>query len=78
MDGTAEGIGVWEGEGAWTGVEKPERDNLGLADPVADFGRGLRANEGSELDGICHPPSFAWSTCIPATHQLPNHVPGIR
>lgn len=68
IDGTAIGEGVYEvvGVGVGAGLGKPERDSFGLAPPVADLGRGLSANDGREFDGICQPPSLAWSTCIPA------------
>ena len=59
IDGTVAGIGVINGEDGGTGLEKPERESLGLAPPVADLGRGLSASDGSELDGICQPPSLA-------------------
>lgn len=59
IDGTATGAGVDDGEGEGAGLENPERESLGLAPPVADFGRGLSARDGSELDGICQPPSLA-------------------
>jgi hypothetical protein len=50
---------VYDGVGVGAGLEKPERDSLGLAPPVADFGRGLSASDGSEFEGICQPPSLA-------------------
>jgi hypothetical protein len=59
IDGTAMGDGVYDGVGVGAGLEKPERESLGLAPPVADFGRGLSARDGSELEGICQPPSLA-------------------
>jgi hypothetical protein len=59
IDCTAMGDGVYDGVGVGAGLEKPERESLGLAPPVADFGRGLSARDGSELEGICQPPSLA-------------------
>jgi hypothetical protein len=66
IDGTAAGAGVYDGEGMGAGLEKPDRESLGFAPPVADLGRGLSARDGREFEGICQPPSLAWSTCIPA------------
>lgn len=59
IDGTAIGDGVYDADGDGAGLEKPERESLGLAPPVADFGRGLSAKDGSEFEGICQPPSLA-------------------
>jgi len=73
IDGTC-GDGAYDGVGVGAGLEKPERESLGLAPPVADFGRGLSASDGSEFEGICQPPSLAWSTCIPAVISSAQYI----